>query len=968
MSKIPFTKLLSLLFFLLYPSYAQKVGVCSDFGLACWSASSALNFGCPSPDSLPPNSQSLSSSSSTTLQVDPTSAHKCLCQSLPFLQTYAYCIRSRIQNLSQINTAYLFLYRQCFYNADTSYSLGQFEDLYYNASSYMASQEYNNYLSFLTSTQTPTSTTFLTQALINSETLLDIPVSINNTAFDKQYNAAAIAKTQYRLGSIYGSLLLAYWGAIIVIAAIHRFIQQVYPEILFANNKQVNIIRKYLILPATFKRNRSRPVKLLLSFYLCAPTRGQSLILLGYLALTAVFLTIHYDIYQGNPITPGTKYQLLKYLGSRSGIIAFTQLPLVIAFAARNSPLIWLTGWPYDTFQIYHRWTARVMMINVLLHSACFMTIAVSGCTWVYRWEEIINWRFGNLATYSGVIMALVAINKFREHFYETFLVIHKIFFLAFMAGIFRHCWDFGWMPWVYAALAIYFSERLARVFKTTVSGVICSAYAEVYDDKVFRLTVQYSGRWTVEPGQYCYIRFLRPSLFWQAHPLSVYAGPHDASSSSSSPTLQFCVQAQNGATKTIAEHLAQRPNKNGPLRVLIQGPYGVPQKVENYDTVIFVAGGLGITAVYSYAQHLKQRGSSKHQRVVVMWIVRSTSSLEWFGEELAELATNGRNWFDIQVYVTDSTSRSASQTNLAVEDQQLPSFPDLDPCETLTESRMQRDDSQATLSLEELDELELGGGEYHQQYRQTCIHSITTDSSTSSLAAALHLQIKSSQQCPDSYAVPLTPTLDMGEYQRFSMMQLQEENEEKEKEKEKDSQFFSVAVPKTPTTPYAMHRFAQSDESLSSELFNLGTLPKEAQCGYEKSSYNEFTNMSRGGANAVGWGAYGKTNVMIGTTTVTPGVRVIYGKPDVRREIARSLKENVGRRKCSKDDGDCLESGDFHGSLDKKSQEYKGIGNPLAVMSCGPPGLVDSIRASIVEHLLDSEGRVDYFEEAFSW
>ena len=332
-------------------------------------------------------------------------------------------------------------------------------------------------------------------------------------------------------------------------------------------------------------------------------------------------------------------------MGNRTGIIAFTQIPLVILFAARNNIFINLTGWSYDTMQIYHRWVARIMMLHTVIHSVCFTVLAVNGHTVAYRWQEVINWRFGNMATYFGIFMIIFAMNAFRSRFYDVFYFLHKCFYIIFMIGIFRHCWDFGWMGWVYASIAVHLLERAARLYNNLLSGWKNEAYAELFEDHAFRVSVKYSKRWDLGPGQYCYLRVLHKNLFWQAHPFSVYQSPDEEDKN-----IQFVIKAQQGATRTIANYLSQQHNNCAKLPVMIEGPYGVHAPVEKYETVFLIAGGMGVTATYSYALHLK-RLAKPGQRIVFLWVIQNSIPLEWFSNELLSIA--GQPNIDLRVHIT---------------------------------------------------------------------------------------------------------------------------------------------------------------------------------------------------------------------------------------------------------------------------------------------------------------------------
>lgn len=558
----------------------------------------------------------------------------------------------------EINDAYQYIQNNCKYNGNIEYTFGKLDDMYYNATRNII-QTHN------------------AASLKSAGHRLDVPVETDPKSFDSHYRVTHVARRQYEMGSQFGVIMISYWMGIAFMASLFNLILTLYPEVLQSNIKLIRVIRKHFTLPAMISDFHSRPVRLFFRFYLSAPTRGQSIILLGYFALNVIFLVIDYDIIVPNPFLVNRMDQHLRYLGNRSGIISFTQLPLVILFSGRNNILIKLTGWSYNTFQVYHRWVARVMVIQIIIHSVCFTWLAVIGHTVAYRWEDVINWRAGNIAAYSSVLMFIFALSAFRSRFYEVFLFTHKCFYIIFIVGIARHCWDFGWMGWVYSAIGIHALDRFLRVARVIVSGTRNDAYAVIYSDNTFRVSVEYSKRWDLKPGQYCYLRILTRDLFWQAHPFSIYKSPVEGDG-----CIHFAIKAKNGATKKIADKLNSQASKSDVFSVFIEGPYGVHAPVENYETIFLLAGGMGVTATFSYAYYLKEL-AKEGQKVIFLWVIQDTTPLEWFEQEMLFL-TKAPN-IELQIYITrkvrtsdepeaklgsedESNTSSANQTSVVYE------------------------------------------------------------------------------------------------------------------------------------------------------------------------------------------------------------------------------------------------------------------------------------------------------------
>lgn len=61
-----------------------------------------------------------------------------------------------------------------------------------------------------------------------------------------------------------------------------------------------------------------------------------------------------------------------KLIADRSGVLALWNMPIFFLLAGRNDFLVWLTGWPYGTFHVFHKWIARVSALMAMVHSVAY--------------------------------------------------------------------------------------------------------------------------------------------------------------------------------------------------------------------------------------------------------------------------------------------------------------------------------------------------------------------------------------------------------------------------------------------------------------------------------------------------------------------------------------------------------------------------------------------------------------------
>lgn len=66
---------------------------------------------------------------------------------------------------------------------------------------------------------------------------------------------------------------------------------------------------------------------------------------------------------------PKVAPQLWRYIADRTGVMAYANLPLIWMFSGRNNIFIWLTGWQFGTFNLFHRHIARIATLQAIMHS-----------------------------------------------------------------------------------------------------------------------------------------------------------------------------------------------------------------------------------------------------------------------------------------------------------------------------------------------------------------------------------------------------------------------------------------------------------------------------------------------------------------------------------------------------------------------------------------------------------------------
>lgn len=467
------------------------------------------------------------------------------------------------------------------------------------------------------------------------------------------------AKFRYQLytGTLYGGIIMAYWALVVVLGIAVNIVCTFAPQALVKMNSPALIkFRQKIALPATFRARHSSP-----TFLGYIPTRAQSIVLTLYLILNIILCFVHYDLISFEV----KKLQLARYVADRTGIISFAHFPIVFLFSGRNNMMLWVTGWSYDTFSAYHRWVSRCMVLHAVIHSIAWSVYCTIDGSFSGMFSDTY-WNWGVAATVIGCVMVGFSAHFFRSRFYELFQVLHIVFAIVFTIGCVWHSYYMGWMQWIWAGVSIWAFDRFLRVARIGINGYSVAQGklygAEDDDAQVFKLSVSTANAHKYAAGSHIFIHVLKPLSFWQSHPFTVYRSPVPGQQNE----LMICGKVRGGITKKIAQDLAKYPNKyNDNILLALDGPYGNHHQIAYHDTVILVAGGIGVTSTFAYASNLLASAASRSQRIVFIWITPNEFALEWFGPELQSLAKS--NQCDIELFLTSSNEGSSSASDFGL-------------------------------------------------------------------------------------------------------------------------------------------------------------------------------------------------------------------------------------------------------------------------------------------------------------
>lgn len=266
----------------------------------------------------------------------------------------------------------------------------------------------------------------------------------------------------------------------------------------------------------------------------------------------------------------------------------------------------------FDKLNAVHRWIGYCWLFFIPLHPL-LLTIGYAQASQVSLWAQfldfLLNWQY--------VIYALLGL-------------LLLVFIIGISYAIIRR--RLKYETWYYVHLFVYVAIGLTFLHQTRtadVSGGTAFYYWYVLNFTVFGLVLVYrfirplynahkyrfrvdrivrenssitsvyiSGRnlesFKVEAGQYAHMTFLAKGL-WFTHPFSFSAAPNGK-------YLRLSIKA-------VGDFTAQVPHIPEGIRVIIDGPFGVfTERKAQTDKFLFIAGGIGITPIYSMMESMASR------------------------------------------------------------------------------------------------------------------------------------------------------------------------------------------------------------------------------------------------------------------------------------------------------------------------------------------------------------------------
>lgn len=396
------------------------------------------------------------------------------------------------------------------------------------------------------------------------------------------------------------------------------------------------------------------------------------------------------------------KAALIAELRGRTGHLAVVNMGVLFLLAARNNPLIRILRVSFDTFNLFHRWIGRLVILQSIVHTVAWAVNKHHALGWHGIGEALSSDPFctyGLLATIAMTVILVQSPSPIRHAFYETFLHLHQLLAALVLLGVCVHAnlGSLPQIPFLVAVVAIWTYDRAmrwARILYINVSWRrgLTKVTVESLPNEACRVTFDVRRPWKFKPGQHAYV-YLPAISMHMSHPFSVAWSENRATpylnleNNEKLPTTttdldrpdlnrtttsySLIISKRTGMTAKLYDKAKAQPNGVLRLTGFLEGPYGGLESLHSYGTVVLFAGGVGITHQLSHVHALLQshaNHSTAVRKITLIWTNRSAEALEWVRPWMDSVLAmpNRREILKIMLFITKPkrTEQVRSQSN----------------------------------------------------------------------------------------------------------------------------------------------------------------------------------------------------------------------------------------------------------------------------------------------------------------
>lgn len=316
---------------------------------------------------------------------------------------------------------------------------------------------------------------------------------------------------------------------------------------------------------------------------------------------------------------PTILYDASRLLAVLGFVVLFFQYMLASRVRAFESSL------GLDRLIDAHRKTGIAALALLFLHGVLYSSYELALGFLTLGWQKLLG--IGALVLLIAVAGAAI-LWKSLGWSYETWKRVHYASYVILPLG-FLHALLLGTTVSSSPVVRVYFIVLLALYVLVVASRVVkrLQVRAHPYTVSDVRreshdiVSLRFNGPVpSFAPGQFMIVNLFRGSGYGESHPYTISSGPDEGQ-------LRISAKGIGDFSRSLAEIAPG-------TRALIEAPYGV-FSYDNVpgDSLVFIAGGIGITPFLSQLSALRSRGEQRKVRLI--WGNKTREDIA-FADELA--------------------------------------------------------------------------------------------------------------------------------------------------------------------------------------------------------------------------------------------------------------------------------------------------------------------------------------------